>query len=272
MFSAQRLGFIGSGNMAEALMRGVIARDLWRKAHILASDVSEHRLAQIKKELGIATTLDNRETAKSSDMIVLAVKPAQVSGVLTDIAETISIDTLVVSIAAGVDIATIQSRLKKKSPVIRVMPNTPALVLSGMSCLAAGTNADESHMDAAMRLFSGVGEAIVVDEGHLDAVTALSGSGPAYIFLIIEALSDAGVRAGLPRTIADKLSAQTVMGAAKMALETGKHPGQLKDMVTSPAGTTIEGLAVLEKAGVRGAFIAAVEAAYRRAKELGGKK
>jgi pyrroline-5-carboxylate reductase len=140
-----------------------------------------------------------------------------------------------------------------------------------MSCLSAGSNAGPDHLAEAMKLFSGVGEALVVPEAQLDAVTALSGSGPAYVFLVIEALSDAGVRAGLPRKTAEKLSAQTVFGAAKMVIETGKHPGELKDMVASPAGTTIEGLAVLEENGVRGAFIEAVDAAYRRARELGGK-
>ncbi len=271
MFSAQRIGFLGSGNMAEALIRGIIAKNLWPKEHLIASDVSSQRLSSINKELGIDTTADNRHVVTASDMIIVATKPAQLTEVLSEVADAVTVDKLIVSIAAGITLATIQSRLKKNIPVIRVMPNTPALVLAGMSCLSAGTHAGADHLAEAMKVFSGVGEALVVDEAHLDAVTALSGSGPAYIFLVLEALSDAGVRAGLPRKIAEKLSAQTVLGAAKMVLETGRHPAELKDMVASPAGTTIEGLAVLEENGVRGAFIEAVDAAYRRAKELGGK-
>jgi pyrroline-5-carboxylate reductase len=271
MFSPHRLGFIGAGSMAEALMKGVIGGGLWPKDRIIASDVSDARLDQIGTALGITTTSDNREVVTTSDMIIVATKPAQVGDVLSGIKEAVTPDKLVVSIAAGVTLASIQSRLKKGVPVIRVMPNTPALVLAGMSCLSPGTAAGESHVAAAMKVFSGVGEALVVDEAHLDAVTALSGSGPAYLFLVIEALSDAGVRAGLPRKIAEKLAAQTVLGAARMVLETGRHPGELKDMVASPAGTTIEGLAVLEANGVRGAFIEAVDAAYLRAKELGEK-
>ncbi len=268
MFSAQRLGFLGSGNMAEALIRGIVARDLWPKKQIIASDVSSSRLALIDSELGVATTSDNRQVVTGSDMIIVATKPAQVPELLSGVADVVTSDKLIVSIAAGVTLTTIQSLLPKGIPVIRAMPNTPALVLSGMSCLSAGASADESHLAAALKLFSGVGEALVVDEAHLDAVTALSGSGPAYLFLVIEALSDAGVRAGLPRKVAEKLSAQTVLGAARMVLETGRHPGELKDMVASPGGTTIEGLAVLESKGIRGAFIEAVDAAYRRSREL----
>lgn len=271
MFSAQRLGFLGSGNMAEALIRGIILKNLWPKEHLIASDVSTERLSSIGEHLGIVTAADNRQVVTCSDMIIVATKPAQVPGVLSEVADVVTVNKLIVSIAAGVTLATIQSRFKKDIPVIRVMPNAPALVLAGMSCLSAGTYAGEDHLAEAMKVFSGVGEALVVDEAHLDAVTALSGSGPAYLFLVLEALSDAGVRVGLPRKIAEKLSAQTVLGAAKMVIETGRHPGELKDMVASPAGTTIEGLAVLEENGVRGAFIEAVDAAYRRAKELGGK-
>jgi len=271
MFSARRLGFLGSGNMAEALMRGIVEKKLWPKEHLICSDISAQRLSDIGRELGVRTTTDNREVVTYSDMIIMAVKPAQVPDVLSGIADVATDKKLIVSIAAGVTLATIQSRLKKDIPVIRVMPNTPALVLAGMSCLAAGQYAGDAHLAEAMKLFSGVGEALVVPEAHLDAVTALSGSGPAYLFLVIEALADAGVRAGLARKTAEKLSAHTVLGAAKMVVETGRHPAELKDMVASPAGTTIEGLAVLEENGVRGAFIEAVEAAYRRAKALGGK-
>ncbi len=271
MFSAQRLGFIGSGNMAEALIKGITAKNLWPKDSITVSDISKERLTHISTTLGVTVTPDNREVARSSDVIFIATKPAQVPGALDGIADIITKQKLVVSIAAGVTIGAIESRLKKGTPVVRVMPNAPALVLAGMSCLSAGSAAEKMHLDVALKVFSGVGEALVVDEAHLDAVTALSGSGPAYLFLVIEALSDAGVRAGLPRKTAERLSAQTVLGAARMVLETGRHPGELKDMVASPAGTTIEGLAVLEKDGVRGSFIEAVDAAHRRAKEMGRK-
>lgn len=271
MFSAQRLGFLGSGNMAEALIRGIIEKDLWPGDHLIASDISSQRLSAVGNELGIDTTSDNRAVVTASDMIIVAVKPAQVGEILSEVADVVTAEKLIVSIAAGVTLAAIQSRLKKNIPVVRVMPNAPAMTLAGMSCLSGGAHAGPEHLAEAMKLFSGVGEALVVPEGQLDAVTALSGSGPAYLFLVIEALADAGVRVGLPRKTAEKLAAQTVLGAAKMVQATGKHPGELKDMVASPAGTTIEGLAVLEENGVRGSFIEAVDAAYRRAKELGGK-
>jgi len=271
MFKAEKIGFIGCGNMAEALIRGILEKGLFEKADITCFDISESRLKYVSGTFGVNLAKKNNEVVFNSDIVFLATKPPQVLGVINDIAGSIKSEKLLISIAAGVSIDFIQSRLTKV-PVIRVMPNTPALVLSGMSALSAGEFAKGEHIEAALKVFGGVGEAIEVDEGMIDAVTALSGSGPAYVFLIIEAMADGGVRAGLPRDIAQKLAAQTVFGAAKMVIETKKHPGELKDMVTSPGGTTIEGLSVLEDNGVRGAIIEAVEAAFLKAKELSGKE
>ncbi|RPJ52914.1 MAG: pyrroline-5-carboxylate reductase, partial [Acidobacteria bacterium] len=200
---------------------------------------------------------------------LLAVKPQVLHDALGDLAAVLTPAQLLVSIVAGAPTATIEAACAAAVPVVRVMPNTPALVLQGMSALAAGRHASPDHVRTARRLFDAVGRTVVVPEHLLDAVTGLSGSGPAYVFLAIEALADGGVKAGLPRDVAQMLAAQTVRGAAAMVLETGRHPGELKDMVASPAGTTIAGLHVLEQAGLRGALMGAVEAAARRSQELG---
>ena len=271
MFKSEKIGFIGCGNMAEALIRGILEKRLFEKTDITCFDVSEDRLKYVSGAFGVNSAKENSEVVSNSDIIFLATKPPQVLKVINEIAGSLKSEKLLISIAAGVSIDFIQSRLTKV-PVIRVMPNTPALVLSGMSALSAGEFAKGEHIEAALKVFGGVGEAIEVDEGMIDAVTALSGSGPAYVFLIIEAMADGGVRAGLPRDVALKLAAQTVLGAAKMVIDTKKHPGVLKDMVASPGGTTIEGLSVLEDNGVRGAIIEAVEAAFLKAKELSGKE
>ncbi len=262
------VGFLGSGNMAEALIRGIIDTNLTDADKIIAADVSKERLQYISDTYKIETTENIADMAKRADVIFISTKPNQVKDALQSIAKEISSKKLLISIAAGVTIHSIESILKGEIPIIRVMPNTPALVLSGMTAISPGSSAKDEHMKIAHSIFSAVGEAVVVDEGLINAVTAVSGSGPAYIFMIIEAMADGGVRVGLPRDIATKLSAQTVLGAAKMVIETGKHPGQLKDMVASPGGTTIEALSVLEDNGVRGAFIEAVEAAFLRALEM----
>jgi pyrroline-5-carboxylate reductase len=262
------VGFLGAGNMAEALIRGILSVGSTGADNIVATDISKERLEYISKAHGVKTTESPADMAKKSDVIFIATKPAQVGEALKSVNNVIDQKKLVISIAAGISTAFIEQRLKKNVPVIRVMPNTPALVLSGMAALSAGSAATEKHVQLARSILSDVGETVVVEEGMIDAVTALSGSGPAYIFVVIDAMADGGVKVGLKRDVALRLAAQTVLGAAKMVLETGMHPGELKDMVASPGGTTIEALSVVEESGIRGAFILAVEAAFRRAKEL----
>ena len=264
-----KLGFLGAGKMATALARGFIHAGLAAADSILASDPYEAARNAIAKDAGIKTTAANAEVLKFASVIVLAVKPDQVNDVLAEARAHFTEKHLLISIAAGVTLARMEAALPAGARVIRVMPNTPALVGASASALASGKSATAEDAQLALKLFSSVGVALQVKESLLDAVTGLSGSGPAYAFLMIEALSDGGVAAGLPRDIATRLAAQTLLGSAKLLLETGQHPGALKDMVTSPGGTTIEGLHELEKAGVRGALINAVRAATDKSKKLG---
>jgi len=262
------IGFVGAGNMAEALLRGLLRGDDFAPEQISASGPRTERVAELREKYGINATTDNRVPA-SAEIVVLSVKPQIMSRVLDEIAETISRDALVISIAAGVPVATIQARLTAGTRVIRAMPNTPALVDAGATAIAGGEHARESDLADAKRIFDAVGVTVILEETALDAVTGLSGSGPAYVFLILEALSDAGVKVGLSRRTAQLLAAQTLLGSAKLLLETNEHPGRLKDMVTSPGGTAITGLHTLEHGGVRTTLMNAVEAATRRSRELG---
>jgi pyrroline-5-carboxylate reductase len=255
--------------MAEALARGFLAAKLVSPDELFAHDLSDDRL-KFWREAGLgATPGDNKSVCRSADLLVIAVKPQAVAGLLSDVASEINGRHLIVSIAAGVTIAKIEHLLGGSRRIVRVMPNTPCLVGAAASGIAAGPAATPEDLATVVKLFESVGVARVVPESMLDAVTGLSGSGPAFVFAMIEAMSDGGVRAGLPRETATALAAQTVLGSAKMVLETRQHPGDLKDAVASSAGTTIEGLSVLERAGVRGAFIDAVYAAAKRSKELG---
>lgn len=269
MASDLTLGFLGAGKMAGALVRGVLRAGLVIPTQVLASDVLEQARAALVRDTGIATTASNPEVVRFAKALVLAVKPDQVAGVLAEIRPHLTENHLLLSIAAGVPLAKLEALLFDGARVIRVMPNAPALVGASASAFALGSAATREDAALAHRLLSAVGTAFEVNEKLLDAVTGLSGSGPAYIYLVIEALSDGGVAAGLPREAATQLAAQTVLGAARMVLETGLHPGALKDQVASPGGTTIEGLHELEKAGVRGALINAVRAAAQKAKQLG---
>lgn len=269
MSSEMKLGFLGAGKMAAALARGFIHAGLATADGILASDPFEAARVAIGKEAGIKTTSTNPEVLKFASVLVLAVKPDQVNDVLAEAKPLFTDKHLLISIAAGVTLARMEAALPPGARIIRVMPNTPALVGASASAFAAGRSATPEDTQLAQKLFSSVGVAFQVKESLLDAVTGLSGSGPAYVFLMIEALSDGGVAAGLPRDIATRLAAQTLLGSAKLLLETGQHPGALKDMVTSPGGTTIDGLHELEKAGVRGALINAVRAATDKSKRLG---
>jgi pyrroline-5-carboxylate reductase len=269
MENSRRLVFIGGGNMAEALLRGILAAKRLAPEEIVATDVREDRLTYLRDTYAIGTCESNAEAAAAAETVLLAVKPQVMTKALTELRKVVTEQQLLISIAAGVSTATIAEAFLRPIRIIRVMPNTPALVLEGVSAIARGTHATQQDLETTQQLFEAVGKVVVVDEPLMDAVTGLSGSGPAYVFLVIEALSDAGVKMGLSRDVATALAAQTVRGAAKMVLETGKHPGELKDMVTSPAGTTIAGLHALEQGAVRASLINAVEAAARRSQELG---
>lgn len=264
-----KLGFLGAGKMASALAKGFIHAGLATGDSIIASDPSEAARASIAKDAGIRTADSNIDVLKSAPVIILAVKPDQVSAVLAEVRPHFTDAHLLISIAAGVTLARMETALPAGAKVVRVMPNTPALVGASASGFALGQAAGAGEAQLVQKLFSAVGTAYQVKESLLDAVTGLSGSGPAYVFLMIEALSDGGVAAGLPRDIATQLAAQTLLGSAKLLLETGQHPGALKDMVTSPGGTTIDGLHELEKGGLRAALINAVRAAAEKSRKLG---
>jgi pyrroline-5-carboxylate reductase len=269
ILAAHSIGFIGAGNMAEAMIRGLVRGGHVPAKNILASAPRKERLDELAKDYGIETTTDNRQIARTCGLIVLSVKPQILDKVLREIGDQLREGALVVSICAGIDTATIEEAVSPGVRVVRAMPNTPALVGAGATAVAAGKLASETDLATARALFDAVGITVVLDESHLDAVTGLSGSGPAYIFLILEALADAGVKVGLSRRNAQRLAAQTVMGSAKLLLETDEHPGKLKDMVTSPGGTAIAGLHTLEEGGLRTTLINAVETATKRARELG---
>jgi len=263
------LGFLGAGKMGTALARGFIRAGLVNAGNIIASDPVEAARAAFARESGAKAAASNTEVVKFASVLLLAVKPDQVNGVLAEIRDQFTDKHLLISIAAGVPLAKLEGGLGPGARVIRVMPNTPALVGMSATAYAPGKATLPEDNQLAQKLFSAVGIAFPVKESLLDAVTGLSGSGPAYVYLMIEGLSDGGVAAGLPRDIALKLAAQTVLGSAKMVLETGLHPGALKDMVTSPGGTTIEGLHELEKGKVRAALMNAVRAATEKSKKLG---
>jgi len=265
----KRLGFLGAGNMAGALIEGLLHGKVLPADRIVASDVKAERLEQLAHAHQIRTTMDNHALLRESDVVVLAVKPQAIDKVLTEVGGDVRADQLVVSIAAGVPIEALEGRLPRGSRVVRAMPNTPATVQAGATAVAGGEHASADDLRVARELFEAVGRVVVLDESLLDAVTGLSGSGPAYVMLIIEALADGGVKVGLHRDTALTLAAQTVFGSAKLLLETGEHPGRLKDMVTSPGGTAIAGLHTLESGALRKTLIDAVEAATKRAGELG---
>jgi pyrroline-5-carboxylate reductase len=274
MLREKRIGIIGAGAMGSALCRGIVHAEAAPANRILVSDPHAAHVQNLNQTLGVRIAESNSQVAKYTEIIILAVKPNIVAHVLDEIRDSLKREEgkplpLIVSIAAGVHISKLEAHLHDPIPVVRAMPNTPAQVGKGACAYCPGTHANESHTAQAAEIFRSVGTAVEVPESWMDAVTALSGSGPAYVYLMIEALVDGGVKAGLPREIAHQLAAQTVLGAAQMVIETGKHPAQLRDMVTTPAGTTIVALAALEHAGVRAALIDAVERATIRSRELG---
>lgn len=265
----KKIAFLGAGNMAEALVKRLLAAGTAAAQEIVCAEPRPERRDELHARYGVAVTPSNVSAAREAEIVLLSVKPQTMDAVLDEIAPAVDGSKLVVSIAAGVPIAAIARKLGPGVRIVRTMPNTPALVGAGATALARGPHASEADLAQAVALFEAVGLAVVVEERLLDAVTGLSGSGPAFVFVAIEALADGGVKAGLPRATAMALAAQTVLGAARLVLETGEHPGRLKDQVTSPGGTTIEGVHALESAGFRAALIAAVDAAARRSRELG---
>jgi len=264
----QRFGFIGAGKMATALARGFVQSGLTAGDRICAHDPMMNAAKEFSEACGGRVAGSNKAVAEAADVVLLAVKPQQMSAVMGELKDHVN-GKLVVSVAAGVPLSALSQGLGNTARYVRVMPNTPCLIGRGASAYAMGTTATSADAELINQLLSSVGRAFRLDEKLLDAVTGLSGSGPAFVFVIIEALADGGVKVGLPRDVALGLAAQTVMGAAAMVVKTGIHPAILKDEVASPGGTTIAGLQALEMGAVRGDIIAAVEAAARRSAELG---
>jgi pyrroline-5-carboxylate reductase len=263
------IGFIGAGNMASAIIRGLIGTGTLPAQRILAADPDAKRLGTLESELGVRVSADNVHVVRESDVVVLATKPQTFPQVLPLVSGALSPDTLVISIAAGISTRLIEHAFPEGMRVVRTMPNTPALVGAGATAIAGGTHATDGDLDLAETLFRSVGLAVRVPEAQIDAVTGLSGSGPAYVFSMIEALRDAGTGEGLPEETALRLASQTVFGAARLLLEEGEPPEVLRQRVTSPGGTTRAGLDALDAAGFADALRAAVRAATRRSEELG---
>ncbi len=267
---AINLGIIGGGVMAEAIASRFLAAKIYPSSTVLVSEPQSQRRVFWQQQYGVQVTSDNQTVIKTASIILLAVKPQILDQVLAqlDLSSLISSQPLIISILAGTTIEKLES-VFVECPVIRVMPNTPATVGAGMSAIASGEKVNSIHTKTTKKIFQAVGQVVEVPESMMDAVTGLSGSGPAYVALMIEALADGGVAVGLPRAIALQLAIQTVLGTATLLRESGLHPAELKDRVSSPGGTTIAGVAALEKAGFRAAAIEAVKASYNRSQELG---
>jgi pyrroline-5-carboxylate reductase len=265
----EKIGIIGAGKIGAAIARGIIGAGLVSKDQVMASDVSEALRQSVAKELGIQVTSDNRKLSDFADIVIVAVKPQIVDSVVKEIAAKLGKTKLLVSVAAGVTLSRIEASAGAGARVVRVMPNVSCVVGAGAAGYAGGAKASAEDLERVGAILNSFGIGLPMEEKYLDAVTGLSGSGPAYVFLFIESLADGGVQVGLPRDVALKLALQTVYGAARMALESAKHLGELKDEVTSPGGTTIAGLYVLEKGGFRGTVMEAVLQATRRSQELG---
>ncbi|MDD3014775.1 MAG: pyrroline-5-carboxylate reductase [Candidatus Gastranaerophilales bacterium] len=264
-----KIGFIGAGNMGKAIINGLINSNFISGENILAAEISEQIAERISSELKITVFTDNKELVKKSDIIVLCVKPHFIQSVIENIKGCLTENKLIISIAAGISTGFIEKIIDNKIPVIRVMPNTPALLGEGMAAICRGQHVSDEQMKFTLELFSKIGRSIEIQEKLINAVTGISGSGPAFIYTIIEALADGGVKLGLPKNVAIELAAQTTLGAAKMILETNKHPSVLKDEVTTPGGTTIAGLMIMEEYKVRSALSKTVQETARVADELG---
>jgi pyrroline-5-carboxylate reductase len=263
-----RLAVLGAGKLGEALIRGLVDAKVVRPLDVTVTAGHPERVAELNRTLGVRGAASNTEAARGARVVFLSVKPQTVPSVLAELKGVLEPSQLLISVAASVGTGFIEKHLDRPVPVIRAMPNTPALIRRGMTGLAAGAHATPDHLEAALRLFRPIGRTVLVDEKHMDAVTALSASGPAFIYVIIESLAEGGVKMGLPRGLATELAAQTVLGSGAMVLETGEHPAKLKDLVTTPAGCTIDGLLELEEGGLRVTLIKAIVRATQRAKEL----
>lgn len=268
MLFSKKIAFIGAGNMADAIIGGLVKAKLTNPENIVATDILQERLDLVKEKWGIQTSQDNKATAQNADVIVLCVKPQGIQSVLNELRQVISDNQLIISILAGITTQTINNVLNSVNPVVRCMPNIPAVVDEAASAICLGRYANETHKEIAFTLFNAVGEVEVVYESQMDVVTGLSGSGPAYIYMVIEALTDGGVMMGLPRPVATRLATQTVMGSAKLVRETGEHPAVLRDQVTTPGGTAINAIKELESSGLRPMLIRAVETATKKSQEL----
>lgn len=265
---SKTIGFVGAGNMGKAIMNGIIKAGIASPQDIVVFDVYPPSLDAVQTELGVTTTSSEKEVVQKSDIVILAVKPNNIAEVLTTIKEEISADKIIVSIAAGVTLERLSANVPEKTKIVRVMPNTPALVGEGMSALSCNTYVTKEDQAELLAIFRSFGEAEVVGDYLMDVVTGLSGSGPAFVYMFIEALADGAVAEGMSRANAYKFAAQTVLGSAKVVLETGKHPGELKDMVSSPGGTTIAGVKSLENDRFRAAVMNAVVAATEKSRTL----
>jgi len=270
--ATQSIGFIGGGNMATAMIKGIIKKDLYQPSEIFVYDLDLNKSESLHRETGIRTAKSNIDIIQSCKLIVLAVKPDVLSTVLEEIKPFLSNEHILVSIAAGISTQFIKQKIDNRCSVVRTMPNTPALVGEGMTALCKDQhNLDGSQWSKIREIFSALGKVEEVDEKLIDAVTALSGSSPAYVYLFIEAMADGAVLMGMSREQAYRIAAQAVLGAAKMVLESGKHPGFLKDMVCSPGGTTIEAIYSLEKSGFRGSVMEAMKICAEKSKRMGEK-
>lgn len=268
-----KIGFIGAGNMGEALIRGILKANLAAPKEIIATDISRERLLDLGERYGILGAESNSDVAAQSEVVILAVKPQIMSDILKEISKGVNESTLLISIAAGIKLSLLRACLLSAclpdgGRIIRVMPNTPALVLEGMTAICSD-GADEDDLEKVEQIFSAVGRTVVVRESMIDAVTGLSGSGPAYVAIMVEALTDGGVLMGLPRKVSQELALQTVLGTIRLLMDAHHHPAALKDMVSSPGGTTIHGIYALEKGGLRASLMEAIKAAAMRSKELG---
>lgn len=265
---SKTIGFVGCGNMGKAIIGGIINSKIASPKNIIVGDINEKALKATKEELGVNITTDNLDVAKTADILFLSIKPNLYPMIIGQIKDDVKDSVVVVTIAAGKTIESTQSAFGKKIKVVRVMPNTPALVGEGMAAICPSKEVAEEDLNNVVKIFESFGKAEIVGENLFDAVTSVSGSSPAYVYMFIEAMADAAVIDGMPRNKAYKFAAQAVLGSAKMVLETGKHPGELKDMVCSPAGTTIEAVKVLEEKGFRSAVISAMQACTKKSQEM----
>jgi pyrroline-5-carboxylate reductase len=268
MLKDKTIAVLGAGKLGETLIKGLLEAGVIDIANVRITAGHQHRLDQMLERFNVAGSLSNKDAAATADIIILAVKPQTVPIVLSEIGAGLKPSQILISVAASVSTAFIEKHLAAPVPVIRAMPNTPCLLKVGMTGISAGANASREHLELAKFIFDAVGRTIVADEKHMDAITGLSASGPAFIYIVIESLAEAGVKVGLPRDVATELAAQTVVGAGSMVLQTAEHPAKLKDMVTTPAGCTIDGILELEEGGLRVTLIKAVVKATQRAKEL----